>query len=824
MNTPSIQRHARGFSLLEVLVAVVILSLGLLALASLQLSLIRSSADTKSQTTAMSLAKEKIESLDSYERLGGTDSSCTAPADPPADPSGTCYRAITDVGWATVGTVGGVSYSRRVTVERYVYDTNTGVYAGPLADTATDAAVKNTLSTALPGKEFKRIVVSVSWVDAAGATRQIDVEDAISGINPSDTLAVFDLSDVGGPRKAVSIITNPSADAGVIPIAIGNGTDTAATNPRPVVVSQGNNSTTVETRFDILTYAALTGDTAQAQSRVETAVIGCTCTLGSGTQTAYRPTYWNGFQYKEPVTVTGVPVSTAASSGVTQSDLCTSCCRDHQDPSGVAAPKYDPRRAAHPHFLNTDLVNAVTASGGAYNESCRLIRVDGIFRVAAEPFNDHFGLLATVGLGASTPTTTVANAVPSTGTGSVAELYQTFVINYLKQRFVNGTDYNTVLDATSVNGHSALQAPSSASINDTSDPQYLHARGLYIDHLHTDAIAAIASAKAACIAQSCTADETQTAVLKLLPFTSLNATELAIWASSNQAKIQISQMEDFSQTINDAMPVSGRATFNAGTSGDIITATTTIQRSSAGLAIAQDVFPDSAHADSGSVDLDDTQEFTIGTTSSGGGEPFTVVLTGADLLANMTLGSPAQVNFGTDLKSCTPDSSTITPYSCVTGSAFALGGSTNIKVGNYNRSATKTVQNSCTRPNPASNADDVTDMPYVLNFDVSSATVDSIAATVGTAQNPNLPGVSGEYTVITANPVNVNSTVTVGFSALSYKCPANWATFLNSSGDDSSMNPDNSNSSTVCIGSGSNKFPAWDTTSSFVNCWSGFTP
>jgi hypothetical protein len=70
----------------------------------------------------------------------------------------------------------------------------------------------------------------------------------------------------------------------------------------------------------------------------------------------------------------------------------------------------------------------------------------------------------------------------------------------------------------------------------------------------------------------------------------------------------------------------------------------------------------------------------------------------------------------------------------------------------------------------------------------------------------------------------VNSTVTVDFSALSYKCPANWATFLNSSGDDSSMTPDNSNTSTVCIGSGSNKAPAWDTTSSFVNCWSGFTP
>jgi prepilin-type N-terminal cleavage/methylation domain-containing protein len=818
----------RGFSLLEVLIAVVILSLGLLALASLQLSLIRSSAETKSQTTAMSLAKEKIESLDSYESLGGTSNTCTAPADPPTDPSGTCYRAITDVPSATVATIGGVTYSRGVTVARYVYQSDTGLYV-LRGDTLLDSAIEAISSAAVPGKEYKRVVATVSWVDATGTSQQIQVEDIISGLNPSDSLAVTDLGDVTTPRNAVSIIVNPSSDPGVIPIAIGNGTDTAATNPRPVVVSQGQNSTTVETRFDILTYAALTGDTAQAQSRVETAVVGCRCTrAASGTQTTYRPTYWNGFQYKEPITITTGFVSAPTTGGAEQSELCIACCRDHQDPSGVDPPLFDPRRTTHDHFLDSDLTTAISASGGNYSEACRLIRVNGIFRVAAEPYNDHYGLLATVGLTASTPTTVVADAVPSTGTGSVAESYQTFVINYLKQRFVDGTAYNTALDASSVTGFSALQSPSSAGIANTSSPKFLHARGLYIDYLHTDAIAAITSAKATCVAQSCTADETQTAVLKLLPFTSLNATELAKWQSSNASKVGISLMEDFSETIDEALPVSGRATYNSGASGDTVTATTDIQRSSAGLAITSDVFLDTAITDNATVDLDDTQLFTIGTSSGGsfpGGETFSVVLTGSDLLANVTISNAAQVSFGsTSYKSCTPDGTNMTPYGCVTDTTFGLGGSTNIKIGNYDRSGNKTVQNSCTRPNPASNANDTTSMPYVINFDVSSATVDSIAASVGAAQNPNLSGVAGEYTVITANPVNVNSTVTVNFSALSYKCPANWSTFLDSGGDDSGMTPDNSNSSTVCTGSGSNKVPAWDTTSSFINCWSGFTP
>ncbi|MGH8106857.1 MAG: type IV pilus modification PilV family protein, partial [Arenimonas sp.] len=66
MKTPNKFAAQNGFSLLEVLLAAAILSFGLLALASLQLSLFRSSSDTKAQSVALGLAKEQIETIKTY--------------------------------------------------------------------------------------------------------------------------------------------------------------------------------------------------------------------------------------------------------------------------------------------------------------------------------------------------------------------------------------------------------------------------------------------------------------------------------------------------------------------------------------------------------------------------------------------------------------------------------------------------------------------------------------------------------------------------------------------------------------------------------------
>ena len=816
MKTLARNRSARGFSLLEVLVAIVILSVGLLALAALQLTLIRASNDTKAQSTAMSLAKEKIETLGSYQTMGGTSSTCISPA---AGSTNTCYRAITTQNSPaeTINGVGGVNYTRSTVVTRYVWSTAGSFVTAGITNVMLDSGVKAACATCLPGKEFKRVAVTVAWTDAGGATRNVQVEDVIPGLAPGDSLTVNSTSTFGAPRQAIAIIPNQATVQGVIPIAIGNGSDTAATNPRPVIVSQGQNNTTIETRFDIYTYAALNGSSATAQSRIETAVVGCKCTRSSGTHAAFRPTYWNGFKYTSPVTSNTMPVSVQAT-GVTQSNLCTACCRDHHDPVGQTAPLYDPRRSAHNHYLNSDLVNAVTT--GAYHEACRLIRVDGVFRVAAEPYNDHYGLLATPSVANSTRVSCAGNpctatesaaAFPATGTGSVTELYQTFVLNYLKDRFVDHTNYNTVTDPSTISGYSALQTPATAHIENTTSPQYMHSRGLYIDYLHTDAIAAIASAKATCLAAGCTASETQTAVLKLLPFTSINTTEVAGpgWSKTN-AKINVSKLDDLYASINASLPAAGSASFNSGTPGDTVTASTQMQRTSAGLAVldpgTEIIFPSTELANN---IMSDTQPYQITGPITPPAESFTIAWSGTNFLTTALAANPWNANFGNGTgtpaqKPCTYNSTNPPNHTCTTTSAigaFTLGGLTYIQVSNYNRSSAKQVFNGC-----STTVNDKTDMPYIRNFDVVSTTP---AATTNVATNANK---ATETTMVSINPVTANSTVTINMSAGNYMCPSNWSVFINDNSTATERNSSTYPSGSCTSGSPSTRKPIWSTT------------
>ena len=270
-----------------------------------------------------------------------------------------------------------------------------GTYSGlpiPPAPAGTTAPVADTGGTAsgyVTNNEFKRIAVTVAWTDAQGAQQQVTLEDAIAALSPADSAKVAKISSTGTVRGPKVRIWDPSSEAGVIPIAIGDDADTAATNPKPEVAGNNNNQRVIEThcKTPYYTYGTPSGGTALAQSRVETAVAGCTCDYGTADSTAIakRPTYWNGLRYVAPEDASYPPPAGEASlnNNEAQSALCTACCRDHHDPASVAGAKFDPRNAtrANGHYLlntSTGALGSLTTSG-QYTEACRLIRVNGSF-------------------------------------------------------------------------------------------------------------------------------------------------------------------------------------------------------------------------------------------------------------------------------------------------------------------------------------------------------------------------------------------------------------------------------------------------------------
>ena len=68
------RRHTAGFSLIEVLIALVILGVGLMGLARLQLYLLASTADTAANDHAIRLANDQLEALRFTRITGGTPS------------------------------------------------------------------------------------------------------------------------------------------------------------------------------------------------------------------------------------------------------------------------------------------------------------------------------------------------------------------------------------------------------------------------------------------------------------------------------------------------------------------------------------------------------------------------------------------------------------------------------------------------------------------------------------------------------------------------------------------------------------------------------
>jgi type IV pilus modification protein PilV len=795
-NIPSVR--SRGFSLIEVLVAVVVMSIGLLALASLQLNVIRASGEAKTAATAASIAKDQIEALRSFTTV---------------EPG---YRNINSTTWAAVtnsGGLGGVSFESQQTVSRYVYDKATSTFLSK-GNTLTDAQILAGCAQCLTGKDFKRVQVDVRWTDAAGVVRVISMEDLIDSLEPVESAKVVKTNVGSAPRAVKVIIVNPGSVGGVIPIAIGDGTSTAASNPTPEV--KGNSNTVSETRFDVFTYSAINGATAQAESRVETTVMHCTCSTANApndnTARGYRPTYWNGFRYAPPTLTSYVPP--AGWTGVsTESLLCDACCRDHNDPNNVSGPKFDPwRTAGHHHYRRVDAATLTLADSGTYDEACRLIRVDGIWRVAADLRDDYFAMLETNNSGNLNDAD--QNARPYAPTTAAKDRYEDFVLDYLDDRIANNnvsSTYNTAsagtypLDSGSYESTYQLNNPTSAiqmqptAVAESSESKWLHTRGLFIDYLEPDAITAITDARSNC-PDSSTQALRAACVLPYMPFTSINLTELADWqvgTSNPQSIVQFQVANNaFYDPTNSNKPTRGNVYKGTNpTNNSTASIYANLSESNAGVALFKYTIDNDEQANYVSNSPSkghDSQPFQIGGGGGGGGTPFTVNISGqANSTPYPTIGS------NLDATTCNA-SGTPNPYIC--GITPAGGGNMALKVTGYTKATTLTVPNGCRNSG-------TTAMPIINDYNLATAT-NTTQAVAAISITPTNNAAINDQTVVIFGPVNNNDVLTMTFTGPTRYCPSNYAVQAN--GNSSGLN---------CSGNGSNAAPTWST--SYVTCPNG---
>ncbi len=344
-NKKLIPAHS-GFSLIEVMVALLVLALGILAISKLQGTLIRNGSDANKRSVAASLAQKKVDDLKSFATLkadvngdGVVDSWSSAATWPLSQQS---FEFIDDNEGGIIApgaySFGELDYQLSWDVTPYFY--NEGV-SNP-ASTAAATVVSR----------FKDVSVTVAWLDETGVTSSVELStviDAYSAVNTGN-----DATNTGGNAPIIPYTPKQAPD--VIPVSLDtdDGLKKETAKPLPDISKKGDSTST---QFSTVTYNTVL-DTVR---REDFKTVACLCTSAGATPTSQiikGTTVWDSENLKLADVAEDHVVSTISktkvdnSGGELQDVDCDVCCRDSAD----------------------------NVSGGNY-KACRLKRIDGIYRL-----------------------------------------------------------------------------------------------------------------------------------------------------------------------------------------------------------------------------------------------------------------------------------------------------------------------------------------------------------------------------------------------------------------------------------------------------------
>jgi prepilin-type N-terminal cleavage/methylation domain-containing protein len=343
----------RGFTFVEVLVALVIIAVGVAGLVSLQRMFIQSSTRAAERTAAMELAQEKIEELRfiEYANLAtGTDT---------VDREGKTFSldwTVADRYWSAGGWV-----------------------------TAADPNAPDPLP---PEADTKLVTVSVAWTERAGDAESLDMEAWFSKIESRDGGLVVTQPN---PRQQPSVTYNPGAAPEVIAVRLTEDDNAAAyqvketTKPTPEVMRRGDK---LQVSFDTVTYNEAT----QTQRIEDFVTVNCSCQMVGTAETGKTPARLileGDYLVLDPNGSQTTRKTIGQVADQDQPELCDICCRDHHDSNEMAnaGNVYRPESSFfrilnggnHRHFRNVNGILYPAGNGDLYDESCRLRRVDGYY-------------------------------------------------------------------------------------------------------------------------------------------------------------------------------------------------------------------------------------------------------------------------------------------------------------------------------------------------------------------------------------------------------------------------------------------------------------